>query len=212
MANIKISQLPSLATLADSSVLAAVDSSTNYKVSGSVLKTYVQQGGGIFLASEGGTGTTGYSFVGDGGYDTGMFSSADGYIQFYSNNTKVIEVNPTGTITTVLKPLVVKDVRDTIYTGGGTTGTITPDCANGDVQTITLTGSITLNAFANPVSGQTMTLIITQPSSGGPCTLTSSMKFAGSNKTLSTAANAVDMLTISYIGSTYYASLVVGFA
>ena len=98
MANIKISQLPSLSTLADSSVLAAVDSSTNYKVSGSVLKTYVQQSGGMFLASEGGTGTTGYSFVGDGGYDTGMFSSADGYIQFYSNNTKVIEVNPTGQI------------------------------------------------------------------------------------------------------------------
>jgi hypothetical protein len=38
------------------------------------------------------------------------------------------------------------------------------------------------------------------------------MKFAGGFKTLSTAANAVDMLTISYIGSTYYASLVTGFA
>jgi len=108
--------------------------------------------------------------------------------------------------------LTVKDVRDTVYTGGSTTGTITPDCANGNVQTVTLTGSITFNAFANPVIGQSMTLIITQPASGGPYTLTSSMKFAGGVKTLSTAANAVDMLTVSYIGTTYYASLVTGFA
>jgi hypothetical protein len=108
--------------------------------------------------------------------------------------------------------LTVKDVRDTVYTGGSTTGTITPDCANGNVQTVTLTGSITFNAFANAVSGQSMTMIITQPASGGPYTLTSSMKFAGGVKTLSTAANAIDMLTVSYIGTTYYASLVTGFA
>jgi len=112
-----------------------------------------------------------------------------------------------GTFTT----LTATDPRDVIYTGGSTTGTITPNAANGSVQTITLTGSITLNAFASPVSGQTITMIITQ-SAVGNNTLTSSMKFAGGFKTLSTAANAVDMLTISYIGTTYYASLVTGFA
>jgi hypothetical protein len=106
----------------------------------------------------------------------------------------------------------VKDVRDTVYSSGTTSGGITPDCANGNIQTITLTGSITFNAFSNPVSGQSMTLLITQPSSGGPYTLTSTMKFANGAKTLSTAANAVDMLTVSYVGSTYYASLITGFA
>ena len=45
--------------------------------------------GGIFLAAEGGTGTTGYSFQNDGGYDTGMFSTADGVVQFYANNQEV---------------------------------------------------------------------------------------------------------------------------
>ena len=113
-----------------------------------------------------------------------------------------------GTFTT----LTYKDGRDTIYAAGSTTGTITPNAANGNVQTITLTGSITFNAFTSPVSGQSMTLIITQPSSGGPFTLTSTMKFAGGFKTLSTANNAIDMLTVSYIGTTYYASLVTGFA
>jgi hypothetical protein len=130
-----------------------------------------------------------------------------------STGTTTINNNLTVTGTVSLQTgTTVKDVRDTVYTGGATTGTITPNCANGNIQTITLTGSIVLNAFANPVSGQTMTMIITQPASGGPYTLTSSMKFAGGAKTLSTGANAVDMLTISYIGTTYYASLVTGFA
>ena len=114
----------------------------------------------------------------------------------------------TGRFTT----LTYTDARDTVFTGGTTTGTITPNAANGNVQTITLSGSITLNALNTPVSGQSLTLIIRQPSTGGPFTLTSTMKFAGGFKTLSTAANAVDMLTISYIGTTYYASLVTGFA
>jgi hypothetical protein len=103
--------------------------------------------------------------------------------------------------------------NEVVYTAGSTTGTITPDVgANGTIQAITLTGSITFNAFNSPVSGQTITLIITQPASGGPYTLTSTMKFAGASKTLSTAANAIDILTVSYIGTTYYASLAKGFA
>jgi hypothetical protein len=100
---------------------------------------------------------------------------------------------------------------EVVYTSGSTTGTITPDVANGTIQSITLTGSITFNAFSNPVSGQTLTLIIKQSAAGG-LTLTSSMLFAGASKTLSTAANAVDILTVSYIGTTYYASLAKGFA
>jgi hypothetical protein len=113
-----------------------------------------------------------------------------------------------GTFTT----LTATDARDVVYAGGSTTGTITPNAANGNVQTITLTGSITLNAFASPVSGQSITMIIKQPVTGGPYTLTSTMLFAGGAKTLSTGASATDMLTISYIGTTYYASLVTGFA
>ena len=117
-------------------------------------------------------------------------------------------VASTGVFTT----LTYTDARDVVFAGGGTTGTITPNAANGNVQTITLSGNITLNAFASPISGQSITLIIRQPASGGPRLLSSTMLFAGGIKTLSTAANAIDMITISYIGTTYYASLVTGFA
>ena len=104
------------------------------------------------------------------------------------------------------------DYKETIYTGGSTTGTITPDVANGNVQSITLTGSITLNAFANAETGQSMTMIIKQPASGGPYTLTSTMNWAGGTKTLSTDANAVDIVSILYDGTNYYASLSTNFS
>ena len=112
-----------------------------------------------------------------------------------------------GNVTT--STLTVKDVRDTVY-AATFASTFTPDGANGAIQNVTLTGSITINAFANPQAGQTITLILTQGGSGS-YTLTSSMKFAGGLKTLSTAVGSVDLLTITYTGSVYYASLVVGF-
>ena len=89
--------------------------------------------------------------------------------------------------------------------------TITPNATAGNIRTITLTGNLTFSAFTTPLSGQTITLIITQDATGGR-TLTSTFLFAGGSKTLSTAANAVDILTVSYIGTTYYASLAKAFA
>jgi hypothetical protein len=108
--------------------------------------------------------------------------------------------------------VILEDYKETIYTGGTTTGTITPDVVNGNVQSITLTGSITFNAFNSPETGQSMTLIVKQPSSGGPYTLTSTMKFAGGTKTLSTAADAIDIISVVYDGTNYYASLSTNFS
>ena len=108
--------------------------------------------------------------------------------------------------------VILEDYKETIYTGGSTTGTITPDVVNGNVQSITLSGNITFNAFSNPETGQTMTMLIKQPGSGGPYTLTSTMLFAGGTKTLSTAANAVDIMSVVYDGSNYYASLATNFS
>ena len=102
---------------------------------------------------------------------------------------------------------------DTVYTGStSTSGTITPYYSSGTVHTYTLTGNVTISALGNtPTSGQTVTLILTQDGTGGR-TLTSTMKFAGGYKTLSTAPGAIDIMTISYIGTSYYASLAKGFA
>lgn len=108
----------------------------------------------------------------------------------------------------------LKGYSEEIFTGGATTGTLTPNPRVGNIQSITLTGSITINALdGGAAAGDSVTMVITQPSSGGPYTLSSTMKFAGGTKTLSTTANAVDVLTITYMGSTtYLASLSTNFS
>ena len=111
-----------------------------------------------------------------------------------------------------LSNLSIKNYGEIVYTGGSATGTITPNPNNGSVQKITLTGSITLNSLASVASGDSMTLIVKQPASGGPYTLSSTMKFAGGTKTLSTAANAIDIITIFYDGTDYLASLGTNFS
>ena len=117
----------------------------------------------------------------------------------------------TGTVT-MQGATQLKEVRETIYALATTSGIITPDAANGSIQTVTLTGSITFNGFSNPIAGQSLTLVIKQPASGGPYTLTSSMAFANGSKTLSTAANTTDMISVTYLGgTTYLAALSKGF-
>jgi hypothetical protein len=117
-----------------------------------------------------------------------------------------IDITPNGTGQTVITNL---EYNEAVFSLGTTSGTIAPNAANGNVQTITLNGNLTINAFTSPVSGQTITLVITTGGTGR--TLTSSMLFAGASKTLSTTST-VDILTMSYIGTTYYASLVKGYA
>ena len=97
-----------------------------------------------------------------------------------------------------------------IYNLGTTGGTIAPNVANGNVQIITLNAALTINGFTSPIAGQSVTLIIY----GGTAytSITSTMKFAGGIKTLTGTAGCIDILSIYYDGTTYFASLNKGFA
>lgn len=97
---------------------------------------------------------------------------------------------------------------ETIYDLGTTSGTITPDFANGTIQKITLNGNLTFSGFANASTGQSITLIINTNGTGR--TLTSTMKFAGGQKTISTT-NTTDIITAFYDGTNYYATLGKGY-
>jgi hypothetical protein len=107
--------------------------------------------------------------------------------------------------------VTLKGYTETIDTTTLTGGTFTPNVSAATIYTGTITSNLTFNGFTNPVAGQSATIIVTQGSGGG-FTLTSSMKFAGGAKTLSTAAGAIDMISVFYDGSTYYASLTTGYA
>lgn len=105
----------------------------------------------------------------------------------------------------------LKDIRETIYAFGTTNGTIAPNASTASVFTITLNGNLTLNAFTNPIAGQAITMIVTQDATGSR-TLSSTMKFAGASKTLTTTATNIDVINVFYDGTNYLASLVKGFA
>jgi hypothetical protein len=85
------------------------------------------------------------------------------------------------------------------------------NATNGSIYTLTATGGITINSIANAVAGTSMTIIITQDGTGSHA-LTSSMKFAGGDKTLSTAGGSIDVISVFYDGTTYYASLTKAYA
>lgn len=120
-----------------------------------------------------------------------------------AGNLQVSSISSSGSLT-------FKDTREAIYDLGTTGGTVAPNCANGSVQKITLNSALTINAFTSPVAGQSLTLIIY----GGTSytSITSTMKFAGGVKTLTATAGCIDILSVYYDGTNYFASLGKGFA
>jgi hypothetical protein len=123
-----------------------------------------------------------------------------------------------GAVTISLESLVdgieLKDYKETVH-ALSYNAILTPDVANGNVQTVTLTGNTQFSGFANEEPGQSVTLIIKQDGTGSRLLTEDSagrMLFAGGTSTLSTGANAIDILTIFYDGTTYYGSLSTNFS
>ena len=118
----------------------------------------------------------------------------------------------TGAFTTLSSTgaMTFKNPIEVLYDIGTTGGTVAPDPANGSVQKITLNSALTINAFTNPTAGESLTLIIY----GGTAytSITSTMKFAGGTKTLTGTAGCIDILTIYFDGTNYFASLGKGYA
>jgi hypothetical protein len=91
------------------------------------------------------------------------------------------------------------------------TATFAPDVSTATIWAMTLGGNVTFNGFTNPVAGQSASFYFIQDSTGTR-TLSSTMKFAGGSKVLSTGSGATDMIAVTYGGAVgYYASLVKGF-
>jgi len=124
-----------------------------------------------------------------------------------------IDIQPDGTGKTNIKNMTYDENIHTITYGAN----ITPEPTDGPIQRITLTGNVNFNGFATEIEGATITLVITQDGTGNR-TFTENldsngrMLFAGGTSTLSTAANAIDIMTITFIGGTYFASLSTNFS
>jgi len=164
-----------------------------------------------WVAQSGGGGTPGgsntYVQFNDGGTFGGVAN-----LTFDKTTNTLSTTNITITGTASPANLVTVKYNEGVIAGGNTgAATITPNAAAGTIYNYTLTGNITLSSLTNAVAGTGMTIILTQDGTGNR-TLTSTMKFLGGVKTLSTAASAIDIMSVFYDGTTYYASLGKGFA
>lgn len=160
-------------------------------------------GGGVTISDDTSTNATRYLVFED---------TTSGTVSTVNVASTKLTFNPsTGRLTaTELTGSLRSYNEGAIYDLGTTGGTVAPNVANGNVQKITLNSALTLNAFTSPVAGQSLTLIIY----GGTAytSITSTMKFAGGVKTLTGTAGCIDILSVYYDGTTYFASLNKGFA
>jgi hypothetical protein len=196
-------------------------------LTGNVTTTANITGGNITTAGlvtatgnvSGGNITTAGQVVATGNLATN--SNVDG-VNFNASGNAVItgNIGITGNITmsggkisgsSGTTPAKLQHYGETVVAGGNLTGTLAINTTLGTIQRYTLTGSITINGFVNAVAGTNATLILKQDATGGR-TLTSTMKFLGGVKTLSTAANAIDVLSVFYDGTDYLATLGKGYA
>ena len=90
--------------------------------------------------------------------------------------------------------------------------TIAINWTNGASQYVTLGGNRTIT-FANPVSGQVYRIILTQDGMGSRTITWPTVKWSGgAAPTLSTPAASIDIVTLLYVGTTYYADCSLAFA
>lgn len=131
------------------------------------------------------------------------------FANFAGNVTVAAQANITsvGTLTslTVDGLTSLKGYTETTTTAN-TGASILPNVAIGTMFNYTANSNFTFNGFTNPVAGQSATFVITQDATGSRV-MTSTMKFVGGSKTLSTAANSVDVICVFYSGVGYFASL-----
>lgn len=89
-------------------------------------------------------------------------------------------------------------------------GSITHDFATGNVRKVTLSAAITSITLSNAVAGDTLKIIITQAAGGYAVSgWPAAVKWAGGTAPTITATNgAVDVITMEYDGTNYYAAIV----
>ena len=145
-------------------------------------------------------------------YAAGTFTDVKNANLEIKGHTTANTATVTGLMTT--NDVTLKAFQETVVALGNQSGDISSslNVDNGTIYSVTATGGITINSLGNAVAGTSFTLIITQDGSGShTLTAGSDIKWAGGQKTLSTAGNAIDVISFFYDGTTYFASLGRGF-
>ena len=122
-----------------------------------------------------------------------------------------IEVTPTAT-SNGTNYQITNTFTETVVSLGTVSGNVVPNRNNGTIQKMTLTGPINLQTPTNMSAGQSLTLILTQDSTGNRyLTAASGYIFAEGYTELSVAGNSIDILNIFTDGIYYYTTLTTGY-
>lgn len=167
----------------------------NINLNGNV--SQVLSGNGTWIAQSGGA---------PGGSNTHVQFNNGGAFGGSANLT----FNPTTGVTNIAN-LQLNDYVESVAATVNTGTVITPDFNAATIFRYTANSNFTFNGFLNPVAGKNAIVVITQDAVGGRL-MSSTMKFAGGLKVLSTAPNSIDTIAVFFDGANYYASLVKGYA
>lgn len=141
------------------------------------------------------------------------FSNLKSAIESLQTVTNVtVDTNQTITgLKTFNTDVQLKGIRETVYDHGTVNGNVVVDASYGSVHKMTINGAITINSLTNAVTGSNVTIFIKQDGTGGR-TLSSTALFPDGYKVLSTASNAIDVITLFYDGTQYFGNIARGFA
>jgi cytoskeletal protein CcmA (bactofilin family) len=138
-------------------------------------------------------------------YNNGVLHSTfkDTNSEFNTQNAVV-----TGTLTPA--KTVLQQFNETVVNLGNQSGNIAAlagfNAANASIFTLTATSGITISQIPNADTGSSYTIKVIQDGTGSHA-LTSTFKFAGGDKTLSTAPASIDVINVVYDGTDYLATL-----
>lgn len=124
-----------------------------------------------------------------------------------TNNTDDVTFDLATTINVTGNVVVGGQAYSSSHSLGTTSGTVNIDWNNGNVQIITLNGAFTLGTSSNHVSGAKYILIVKQDATGSRTGNFSSSTYkfpGGTEPTLSTGANAVDIISFVSDGTNMY--------
>ena len=201
----------------DDSTGTAVNQGESFKIAGGTNITTAVSGDTLTI-----TGPTLTSFITASSSDT--LTNKSGAVSMFTNDSGYITNNGNGDLTisgsTIASSGDTIDLDDTVRFNKNykedinaltsSTG-ITVDAAAASVHTVTLAHSTTFT-ITNLPTGGTVTIIITQDSTGSRTGAFTSTKFAGGTPTLSTAAASIDVVSIFNDGTNKIANIAKAFA
>jgi hypothetical protein len=136
-----------------------------------------------------------------------LVSSADSELSLFVNSTETVQLGAsTATVSGVDLQVKEGSAGSDLYTLTDA-ATIATDCSKGNVFTVTLAGNRTMGAPTNANAGFTYLWIVKQDGSGSRTLDWSNAVFLwpdGTEPTMSTGANDVDIVSAVYDGTSFY--------